>query len=252
MPFSHDSDRNLLFGIFALQVNFVHRDALLAAMNDWVRDKKKSLGQVLLEKGQLTASQVDAIDAVLAEHLKKHDNDVEKSLQAMAEASPVYSTYATVADDDVHSRVAQFASGFDTENTRPYHDHQPLDGGRFVRGRFYRKGGLGEVYYAEDTELHREVALKEIKPDYADDPMFRGRFVIEAEITGGLEHPGVVPVYGLGKFANGRPYYAMRFIRGENLKDAIEQFHKAETAERDPSERSIAFRQLCGWQCGER
>ena len=57
--------------------------------------------------------------------------------------------------------------------------------------------------------------------DHADDPDSRSRFLLEAEITGGLEHPGIVPVYGLGHHADGRPYYAMRFIRGDSLKEAI-------------------------------
>jgi len=47
--------------------------------------------------------------------------------------------------------------------------------------------------------------------------MSRQRFLLEAEITGGLEHPGIVPVYGLGTYADGRPYYAMRFIKGDSL-----------------------------------
>ena len=55
----------------------------------------------------------------------------------------------------------------------------------------------------------------------ADNASSRGRFVLEAEVTGGLEHPGIVPVYGLGHDPTGRPYYAMRFIRGDNLGHAI-------------------------------
>ena len=66
---------------------------------------------------------------------------------------------------------------------------------------------------ALDAELHREVALKQILDRHADDPTSRQRFLLEAEITGGLEHPGIVPVYGLGTYGDGRPYYAMRFIR---------------------------------------
>ena len=83
---------------------------------------------------------------------------------------------------------------------------------------------------AQDEELHREVALKEIRPEYADDPDSRARFTLEAEITGGLEHPGIVPIYGLGTYSDGRPFYAMRFIRGRSLKEAIEKFHAPETA----------------------
>ena len=62
----------------------------------------------------------------------------------------------------------------------------------------------------------------------------RHRFLLEAEITGGLEHPGIVPVYGLGAYADGRPYYAMRFIRGESLKEAIGRFHAERKAEERP------------------
>ena len=70
-------------------------------------------------------------------------------------------------------------------------------GQRFRVLRPFARGGLGAVYVALDTELKREVALKQIRADYADDPTSRQRFIAEAEITGGLEHPGVVPVYGL-------------------------------------------------------
>src|SRR5262249_53339077 len=92
--------------------------------------------------------------------------------------------------------------------------------------RPHGKGGIGEVFVALDQELNREVALKEIQDQHADDPHSRGRFVREAEITGGLEHPGIVPVYGLGQYGDGRPFYAMRFIQGETLKDAIARYHK--------------------------
>jgi serine/threonine protein kinase len=99
--------------------------------------------------------------------------------------------------------------------------------GRYRVVRSHARGGLGEVFVALDQELHREVALKEIHPCHADHPGSRARFVLEAEITGALEHPGVVPVYGLGVYPDGRPYYAMRFIHGQDLKDAIRQFHQS-------------------------
>ena len=61
-----------------------------------------------------------------------------------------------------------------------------------------------------------------------------GRFLREAEITGRLEHPGIVPVYGLGAYADGRPFYAMRFIRGDSLKEAIGAFPRRRAAEDGP------------------
>jgi serine/threonine protein kinase len=117
-------------------------------------------------------------------------------------------------------------------------------GGRFRILRFHAKGGLGQVSVALDEELHREVALKEIQGRYAHDPEYRSRFLSEAEITGGLEHPGVVPVYGLGRHADGRPFYAMRFIKGDNFRTAIERFH--ETSFPTPGERALALRKLLG------
>jgi serine/threonine-protein kinase len=117
---------------------------------------------------------------------------------------------------------------------------------RFRVLRPHAKGALGEVFVARDEELHREVALKEIQNQHADDPHRRARFVVEAEITGGLEHPGIVPVYGLGHYPDGRPYYAMRFIRGDGLQEAIDRFHKADVPGRNPRERNLALRDLLG------
>jgi serine/threonine-protein kinase len=99
---------------------------------------------------------------------------------------------------------------------------------------------------ARDEELHREVALKEIQQRHADKPESRARFLLEAEVTGGLEHPGIVPVYGLGCYGDGRPFYAMRFIRGDSLKEAIAHFHQPERRHRPEGERSLELRQLLG------
>ncbi len=70
----------------------------------------------------------------------------------------------------------------------------------------------------------------------------------EAEITGGLEHPGVVPVYGLGHDPQHGPYYAMRFIKGASLKDAIDAFHNKPSGgpRHDPATRSLELRKLLG------
>ena len=96
---------------------------------------------------------------------------------------------------------------------------------------------------ARDCELQREVALKVIQPRYAEREDQRARFVLEAEITGNLEHPGIVPVYSLGRNADGRPYYAMRFIRGESLSVAIRRFHNESAEEAEAAKQA---RGRCG------
>ena len=99
-------------------------------------------------------------------------------------------------------------------------------------------------FVALDVELNREVALKQILDSHADDPVSRQRFLLEAEVTGGLEHPGIVPVYGLETYADGRPYYAMRFIQGDSLKEAIDRFRADPAVQSDPGRRSLELRKL--------
>src|SRR5262249_15827607 len=117
---------------------------------------------------------------------------------------------------------------------------------RFRILREHAHGGLGEVFIALDQELNRKVALKQIRPGQADEPESRARFLLEAQITGGLEHPGIVPVYSLGEDADGRPYYAMRFIKGESLRDAITRFHRASAGNWRQGDRLLEFRKLLG------
>jgi serine/threonine protein kinase len=117
---------------------------------------------------------------------------------------------------------------------------------RYVPVRFHAKGGLGEVHAAHDAELGRTIALKRIQDRWAGDGELRRRFLAEAEITGRLEHPGVVPVYGLVQGPDGEPCYAMRFIDGETLQEAIRRFHAADPRGRDSKEQNLALRQLLG------
>ncbi|MBI3863057.1 MAG: protein kinase [Planctomycetia bacterium] len=113
--------------------------------------------------------------------------------------------------------------------------------------RPHARGALGKVSVAMDVELNREVALKEMQSRFAQDDVCRSRFVQEAEITGSLEHPNIVPIYGLGTYPDGRPYYAMRFIRGTSLQDGIAQLHAESPdakSKRDFSGRNLEFRKL--------
>lgn len=96
---------------------------------------------------------------------------------------------------------------------------------RFQPVRFHARGGLGQIHIARDGQLRREVALKTIRPHLSQEPGSQSRFVLEGEVTGQLEHPGVVPVYGMGSNADGSPYYAMRLIDGESLSAKLKQLH---------------------------
>jgi serine/threonine-protein kinase len=241
------ADRNLLFGLLALQNGLIDQGALVAAFQAWTRDKATALADHLAARGDLDAAARAGLDAIVALHVRKH-GDVEKSLAAIPAGSSTRDRLAQLADPVLDVTLAHVGSG----STEPDHERTASyavgtatsDGQRFRVLRPHARGGLGAVFVALDEELHREVALKQILEHHADAPTSRQRFLLEAEITGGLEHPGIVPVYGLGTYGDGRPYYAMRFIRGDSLKEAIERFHADASLKADPGRRSLALRKL--------
>jgi eukaryotic-like serine/threonine-protein kinase len=104
----------------------------------------------------------------------------------------------------------------------------------------HQEGGLGIVYRALDRNLNREVALKVIRGRGVNDPETRSQFEKEIEITGRLEHPGIAPVYARGLSPEGNPFYAMRFVDGNDLSDEINSFF--ELAKLDFS--SVRFHRL--------
>jgi serine/threonine-protein kinase len=242
----------LLFGLLALQNNFIDRDALLSAFGAWVADKSQSLSQILLERGSLSPGRHAAIEILVQEHLQQHGHDPERSLAVLKVVPDVRNKLEVVPDLDLQASLLYVGlaetsdGGADPdETTDGWDDSSTADPeGRFQLLRLHDRGGLGEVYVARDQQLHRIVALKRIKKAHGTDREKRARFLVEAEITGRLEHPGIVPVYGLGTFDDGRPFYAMRFIRGDNLKSAIAQFHADESANRDPGRRTLALHKL--------
>ena len=243
------ADRHLLFGLLALQNGLIDQGALVAAFQAWTRDKAIALADHLLARGDLDAEQRAGVEAMVALHLKKH-GDVEKSLAAVPAGESTREDLAKLGDSDVDLTLSHVASGHgsteaDLDRTSSFAvGESTSDGQRFRILRPHARGGLGAVFVALDSELHREVALKQILDPHADDPVSRQRFLLEAEVTGGLEHPGIVPVYGLGTYDGGRPYYAMRFIKGDSLKEAIRRFHADESPRRDPGGRSLELRKL--------
>ncbi len=241
------ADRNLLFGVLALQMDFIKRDDLIAAMHDWALAKSKPLGEILVERGALQPQARDALDQIVRIHILSHGSSVEKSLASLTADVPLTEDLRKTIDDPDVERSIGLLSGPATEvdDTHSFLPSQSSDSIRYQKLRNHVQGGLGVIFIARDLELNREVALKEIKPAYAKDGTSRNRFVVEAEVTGGLEHPGVVPVYGLGRYEDGRPYYAMRFIKGESLKEAIDRVHKSdEGIDLDPGQRLLALQKL--------
>src|SRR5262249_51928864 len=83
------------------------------------------------------------------------------------------------------------------------------------------RGGMGVVLKGRDPDLGREVALKVLRDDYRDNANVVRRFVEEAQIGGQLQHPGVVPIYELGTFADKRPFFSMKLVKGHTLAQLL-------------------------------
>ncbi len=246
---ANDHDRNLLFGILAVQMDFISRDALVAAMNAWILAKHKPLGEVLVEQRALAGDRRTLLDALVCEHLKQHGDDPRQSLAAVTSLGSVEEDLQQLGDGDVNASLRAVASARPARSLGERTTTVGIvtsAGTRFRILRPHAEGGLGKVSVARDEELGREVALKEIKPRHADNLDSRARFLLEAEITGGLEHPGIVPVYGLGQYADGRPYYAMRFIRGDSLQEAVDRYHDPAADKSNAGERAVELRKLLG------
>ncbi len=95
------------------------------------------------------------------------------------------------------------------------------------------RGGMGRVHPATDRNLLRHVALKRLDKRYAKTAFYRDGFVAEAQITGQLEHPNIIPVHELSVDAKGVPYFTMKLVQGESLDDWLhDPRHRIGTSER--------------------
>lgn len=246
------SDRNLIVGVLAFQLDLVSRDDLISAMAAWASQKTSTLEDVFLSKGLIDEETQQLLRALAAKRIDQSaDSSKPLSVLSGENLDGIRSGLSNI-DDELDNSLASMIKPAYTPSSPPAAegletlepastDESPMERFRVIRP--HAKGGLGEVSVAQDNELHRQVALKRIQPEFADDQHSRQRFLLEAEVTGGLEHPGVVPVYGLGVNADGRPYYAMRLIRGESFKEACKRIHRDSSS---TSERyhSIEFRKL--------
>jgi tetratricopeptide (TPR) repeat protein len=113
---------------------------------------------------------------------------------------------------------------------------------RYLLGEEIARGGMGVVHHATDTVLGREVAVKVLQQKYAPDSDMARRFTNEARITGQLQHPNIPAVHDLGVLPDGRPFLAMKLIKGETLKDLLQR--RADPAE-GQGRFVAAFEQVC-------
>src|SRR5262245_31704814 len=93
----------------------------------------------------------------------------------------------------------------------------PVGIGDYVIIRKIGEGGMGTVYLAEDTRLHRKAAIKTLQRELAASQVCRDRFEREARAAAAVEHDHIVPIWQVGEAADGTPFIAMPFLQGESL-----------------------------------
>lgn len=157
--------------------------------------------------GELTAFALGLASAAESSAIELHLHECETCLE----------TVGNVPDDALVQKMRDTQPEISASQVTTRSDYRGL--------RSFARGGLGEVWLGRDAAIGRDVAVKRLQDQDADDPSRRKRFLREAAVTGRLEHPGIAPVYGIGEDSAGRPCYSMRFIPGETLLDAIRSLH---------------------------
>ena len=118
----------------------------------------------------------------------------------------------------------------------------PASAGRFQLGQELARGGMGVVYCARDESLGRDVAVKVLHERYQANSLVGQRFMDEARITAQLQHPGIPPVFEVGRLGDERPYLAMKLIKGRTLAELLKE--RAEPAS-DRGRFLAMFEQIC-------
>ncbi|MEC9398379.1 MAG: protein kinase, partial [Myxococcota bacterium] len=119
-----------------------------------------------------------------------------------------------------------FGETLDSPDSEAYQESPFLQ--RYVLGKSLGKGGGGRVVRAYDRVLGRCVAMKLLHPDVSRQSEQMTRFIAEAQTTGQLEHPNIVPIYDFGTLESGEVYYTMREVRNSSLRRVIGRLKREE------------------------
>jgi serine/threonine-protein kinase len=263
------TERGLLFGILARHAGLIDGPKLIEVLRLWsAHYRSRPLADVLEDRGWIASSQREQVSALLEGLVRDHGGEVEVALSAVLDGSK--GLLVTDEEPDVREAVLEVLGAAahptlvhtDAANAdatvsaavpgdRPYLLMEALPTGqRYTRTSLHASGGMGSVWLAHDANIGRDVALKELRAESAANKSVPLRFLREARITGQLEHPGVVPVYEIGRdAATGRPFYTMRFVRGRTLTEASEEFHAHRQAGRDEPLEFINLLSACVSVC---
>jgi serine/threonine-protein kinase len=252
-----DTDTKLRVALLAHQRGLIDAVQLARVCTAWAENKIEPV-QFMRQSEWITSEQVEELNAVIgrqpAEPAAAAIKATSEKKQSAAASDDLTYGNNSEAPAEAHSHTVDFQSKpepapKDRERTDRMEggpesstghlrkvsletiDLKTASRSHYTLSRVHGKGGLGQVWLAIDSQLNREVALKELKPDRGENSESCSRLIKEAQITGQLEHPNIIPVYELVRGADGEtPFYTMRFMRGRTLKERIDEYQKARQA----------------------
>ena len=242
---NRNAEHNLIFAGLGLQLGIIAKDKVIRAFTEWLFDKTRPLGEILVHQKAITPEQRKTLESAVEAHIQQEGGE-QKALASLNHVKDLESDLDHLADNDLNQSLdgavtqrkllgldVLFTQSHDSESSSTnkkgsFSGPESKQTDRFERQHFLDSGNLGEVFFAKDTELNRTVVTKYIRPEISGDSLKQALFHLEGEVTGSLEHPSVVPVYGLGKDTKGRLYYAMRYVRGKKLSRVIAEYHRKE------------------------
>ncbi len=206
-----DRESRLLPGILALQLNYISKEQLVAAIAKWSDTPKRDLGPLLVEMRFITGEQLEAVAGLVSAHL------------ARATGRGIPAGYVPSASESMDTIVMAKSGGANTSAIPA-----PLGPGeRFQLGPEIGRGGIARVIEATDAEIGRTVALKLMLENAPGDALERFRW--EARVTGKLEHPNIVPVHEVGALPGSKEiYFCMKRIYGRDMHHVIRERAKDE------------------------
>ncbi|QDV54194.1 serine/threonine-protein kinase [Rosistilla oblonga] len=231
--------RDLAFAVALLKMGHANVRTLAGAAKSWTTHGNLSLADHLFEQKTISADQRTAVQRrsqQMLTSIAKLDRDA-RSNGANGNKDPMTSSDREqhwLAQLDPNGKVAKLLGIADTSVLSQDEVQDRQVGSRYTLLRKLGQGGLGIVWLARDQNLQRYVAVKEISREVAPGDVALDHFRREAEITGRLEHPGIVPVYQYGEDeATGKSFYVMRFLGKRTMQDAIAEYHERREAGND-------------------
>lgn len=233
--------QDLLFMIFGVQLGYFNPGDVERFESQHEKNPSGTLTEVASDDELLSDKQSQLLTTIVEKTIEMYGGNPRQAWEALQEINnlPISLQETTISpvdveDTPIHKIIMRnewdVSAGAELPGRYTY---GPGRSPSIDEAREVGRGGMGRVFVAFDEHLGRTIAVKQLLPSFSTQRKFHtprtsaaiARFLREARVTGQLEHPGIVPVYELGKREDGSLYYTMKLMRGRTLEQALEDCH---------------------------